>query len=349
MPVVATCPLTPCGVSLLLTYKNSKLMEKSIFISYFSTPLTFLVGFVVLPLVSYFLCRWLLPKRWGRKAGIVLACILIGLFSYSLTFGFEQLEVRHVVYESADLPEAFDGYRIVQFSDLHLGSFKNHRGDYIPRMVDSILAQKGDMIVFTGDIQNIWPSETLPYSKELSRLHAPDGVYSILGNHDYDVYQDCDEETKKANCLLTEKYERDLGWDLLMNEHRIIRRGADSLVLAGMENRGNVTGMPRLGNVGMSVQGVDTTSFMVMLQHDPSAWRRSILGECHAQLTLSGHTHGMQFGIFGWSPLALKEDEWGGFVYEGPRALFVTTGVGGLIPLRLGMPGEIVAITLKKK
>ena len=91
------------------------------------------------------------------------------------------------------------------------------------------------------------------------------------------------------------------------------------------------------------------SDLMVMLQHDPSAWRRSILGECHAQLTLSGHTHGMQFGIFGWSPLALKEEEWGGFVYEGSRALFVTTGVGGLIPFRLGMPGEIVVVTLKKR
>ena len=318
------------------------------FVAHLATPLTLLLGFVVVPLVSYFLCRWLLPKRWGRKAGVMLACVVIGLFSYGLTFGFEELEVHQIVYESADLPEAFDGYRIVQFSDLHLASFDGHEKGYVKRVVDSILAQKGDMIVFTGDIQNVWPTEVLPYSPELRRLHAPDGVYSILGNHDYDVYQDCDEATKKANCLLTEKYQRDLGWDLLMNEHRIIRRGADSLVLAGMENRGNVTGMPRLGNVGMSVQGVDTTSFMVMLQHDPSAWRRSILGECHAQLTLSGHTHGMQFGIFGWSPLALTKEEWGGFVYEGSRALYVSTGIGGLIPFRLGMPGEIVVVTLKK-
>ena len=120
----------------------------------------------------------------------------IALFSYGLTFGFEDFRVRQIVYESADLPEAFDGYRIVHFSDLHLGSYGERRKWVVQRMVDSIMAQKADMIVFTGDIQNVWPTEILPYNKILSQLHAPDGVYTILGNHDYDVYQDADEKTK---------------------------------------------------------------------------------------------------------------------------------------------------------
>ena len=318
-------------------------------IARFAVPFTLLLGFVIVPLLSYVLCRWLLPKRVGRRLGTACACVVLGLFGYGLTFGFEQLEVHQLEYASADLPEAFDGYRIVQFSDAHLGSFKDRRQRLIQRAVDSIMAQKADMIVFTGDLQNVEPSEILPFKNILSQLHAPDVMYSILGNHDYDVYQNCDEATKRANCLLTQKYERQLGWMLLMNEHRTIHRGADSIVLAGMENRGNVTRMPRLGNVAMTMQGIDTTSFVVMLQHDPSAWREKILPESHAQLTLSGHTHGMQFGILGWSPLSLFREDWGGTLYEGERALFVSTGLGGLIPFRLGMPGEIVVITLKRE
>ena len=317
------------------------------FIAKFSIPFTLLMGFVVIPLLTFFLCRWLFHKRWGKKVGVVGACVVLGLFSYGLTFGFEEFRVRQVVYESADLPEAFDGYRIVHFSDLHLGSYGERRKWVVQRMVDSIMAQKADMIVFTGDIQNVWPTEILPFHDILSQLHAPDGVYTILGNHDYDVYQDADEETKKQNCLLTEQYERDLGWILLKNENLSIYRGKDSLVLAGMENRGNVTRMPRPGNITMTMQGIDTTAFVVMLQHDPSAWREKILPESHAHLTLSGHTHGMQFGILGWSPLSLTKKEWGGMFYEGPRAINVSTGIGGLVPFRLGMPGEIVVVTLR--
>jgi len=319
------------------------------FIAKFSIPFTLLMGFVIIPLLVFFLCRWLLPKRWGRKVGAAGACVAIALFSYGLTFGFEDFRVRQIVYESADLPEAFDGYRIVHFSDLHLGSYGERRKWVVQRMVDSIMAQKADMIVFTGDIQNVWPTEILPYNKMLSQLHAPDGVYTILGNHDYDVYQDADEETKKENCLLTEQYERDLGWTLLKNESRSIYRGTDSLVLAGMENRGNVTRMPRPGNITMTMKGIDTTAFVVMLQHDPSAWFEKILPESHAQLTLSGHTHGMQFGILGWSPMSMMKEEWGGMLYRGDRAMHVSTGMGGLVPFRLGMPGEIVVITLKRK
>ena len=116
-----------------------------------------------------------------------------------------------------------------------------------------------------------------------------------------------------------------------------------------MENWGDVARMPRRGDVSQTLSGVDTTAFVVMLQHDPSAWRQKILPECHAQLTLSGHTHGMQTGLLGRSPMALVRDDWGGMLTEGDRALFVSTGLGGLIPFRLGMPGEIAVITLRKK
>ena len=129
----------------------------------------------------------------------------------------------------------------------------------------------------------------------------------------------------------------------------MIRRDSDSIVIAGMENWGNLKRMPRRGDVKKTMEGVSPSSFVVMLQHDPTAWRNKIVPECHAQLTLSGHTHGGQFSLFGWSPASFTYDVWGGWDHEGERAMFVSTGLGALIPFRLNMPGEIVVMTLKRK
>lgn len=307
------------------------------------------MGFIVVPFLSYFLCSKLLNRRYGRRVGLGLACVIIGLVIYGMTFGFSQLQVRQIEFASKDLPEAFDGYRIVQFSDAHVDTFEGWLDEMLPRIVDSINAQKADMIVFTGDLQNLRPDELVPKVPQLRQLHAPDGVYSILGNHDYATYLDCDEATKKQNDLKTQQLERQMGWTLLMNEHRIIRRGSDSIVIAGMENWGVQKRMPRNGDVGKTMKGVSPKSFTVMLQHDPNAWRAKILPECNAQLTLSGHTHGGQFSLFGWTPANFTYSECFGTYYEGDRAICVSSGLGGLIPFRLGQPGEIVVITLRKK
>ena len=248
----------------------------------------------------------------------------------------------------SDLPQSFDGYRIVQFSDAHVGTMTGWRKAMLQRAVDSIMHQRADMIVFTGDLQNIEPHELPEHLAQLSRLKAPDGVYSVLGNHDYAVYQRADSATKAANCRLTCEYERRAGWQLLLNEHRTIRRGSDSLIVAGMENWGIAKRMPHRGDVGKTLAGLQRSAFVVMLEHDPSAWRARILPESWAQLTLSGHTHGGQLRLFGWSPVSFTYDEWGGLYHEGRRHLFVSTGLGGLIPFRLGISGEIVVITLKK-
>lgn len=307
------------------------------------------MGFIVVPFLSYFLCSKLLNRRYGRRVGLGLACVIIGLVICGMTFGFSQLQVRQIEFASKDLPEAFDGYRIVQFSDAHVDTFEGWLDEMLPRIVDSINAQKADMIVFTGDLQNLRPDELVPKVPQLRQLHAPDGVYSILGNHDYATYLDCDEATKKQNDLKTQQLERQMGWTLLMNEHRIIRRGSDSIVIAGMENWGVQKRMPRNGDVGKTMKGVSPKSFTVMLQHDPNAWRAKILPECNAQLTLSGHTHGGQFSLFGWTPANFTYSECFGTYYEGDRAICVSSGLGGIIPFRLGQPGEIVVITLRKK
>ncbi len=315
-------------------------------IARYAIPFFFFMGLIVAPLVFSLLCRWLAPRRHWRKAAIVCSLLAWGLVFYGYFVGFSTLEVRQFEYASADLPEAFDGYRIVQFSDAHVGSYN---GSMLENAIETINAQGADAIVFTGDLENLHPDELEPQMSVLSQLHAKDGVFSVLGNHDYPTYLDCDEATKAECVRKTKMLERKMGWQLLLNEHQTIRRDSDSIVIAGMENWGTLKRMPRLGDVKKTMAGVSPSSFVLMLQHDPTAWRKRILPECHAQLTLSGHTHGGQFSIFGWSPASLTYDVWGGSAYEGDRAIYVSTGLGALIPFRLNMPGEIVVITLKSK
>ncbi len=308
------------------------------------------VGLVIVPLIIALLCRWLLPRKVWRWTALACTLLIWGLISYGFWFGFEQFEVHHIEYASSDLPASFDGYRIVQFSDAHIATMSGSRQWMLQRMMDSINGQRADMIVFTGDLQNLRPDELPSQLPLLRQLHAPDGVYSVLGNHDYATYLKCDDATKEKYNLETQRLFRQTGWTLLMNEHRVIHRDSDSIVIAGMENWSKAKRLPQRGDVAKTLAGITTPHpFIVMLQHDPTAWREKILPECHAQLTLSGHTHGGQFSLFGWSPVSLGYGEWRGFTYEGSRAIYVSTGIGGLVPFRLGMPGEIVVITLKSK
>ena len=180
-------------------------------------------------------------------------------------------------------------------------------------------------------------------------IKAKDGVYSVLGNHDYANYIHASPSTKVANERETVRLIRQMGWHLLVNDHVAVRRSSDSIVVAGMANDGDSIHFPRLGDIQKTLNGVNPEAFVTMLEHDPSSWRRKILPESHAQLTLSGHTHAMQFALFGWSPASLIYDEWGGMFFEGDRAINVSTGLGGFIPFRFGMPSEIVVITLRKK
>ena len=318
-------------------------------IARFAIPFFLLMTLVVVPLVLALLFRYLLPRKLWRRSAIACTIILWVLTGYGFLFGFQQFEVRYVEYASPDLPAAFDGYRIVQFSDAHVASMTAWM---VQRAVDSINAQHADAIVFTGDMQNIWPDELPSEVPYFRALKAKDGVFAVLGNHDYAVYQDCEEAEKTANCAKTVKGFRDMGFDLLLNEHRIICRDSDSIAIAGMENWGKVKRMPRRGDVKKTLaqpSAISPQTFTVMLSHDPTAWREKILPECNAQLTLSGHTHGGQIELLGWSPVSLNYREWGGLYKEGTRALYVSTGLGALIPFRLGLPGEIVVITLRAK
>lgn len=317
----------------------------------------FLVGILVVPkalfalcsVIGLFICRISRSRlNFGNLVGFMLALLALFIVVYGSTVGFRKLEVRHVDYYSADLPQAFDGYRILHFSDAHVGSYTGNDVRLLEKAVATINAINADVVAFTGDLQNMHPREIYPVAGILGRIKAKDGVYSVLGNHDYARYVDASDEEKQANECATIECERKMGWHLLLNNNRIIRRGTDSIVIAGMENDGRPP-FPQRGDVARTLAGTGAGAFAVMLQHDPTAWRRKILPRSRAQLTLSGHTHAMQFSLFGWSPSSWVYDEWGGMFNEGGRALNVSVGLGGFIPFRFGATGEVVVITLRKK
>ena len=283
-------------------------------------------------------------RNWGNYFGLLLVLgQLYVLFMGSMT-GTDHLRVRRVTVRVPDLPESFDGYRIVQFSDIHLGSM---RSELLERAVEQMNGLRPDMIAFTGDIQNMRPDELTRHTSTLRRLHAMDGVYSVLGNHDYSQYvPKLPMQQRRHNEMLTREFHANVGWQLLLNDHRIIRRGNDSIVIAGEENDG-LPPFPSKADLKRTLRGVNARSFVVMLQHDPSAWRRSILPGSNVQLTLSGHTHGGQMSLFGLRPTNLTGREDDGLYQEAGRSLFVSTGLGGFVPFRFHMDPEVVEITLR--
>lgn len=303
----------------------------------------FLLGLIPVAKLVFSLAS--LCGRHGWKIGIAAVVVVWSVLFYGTFVGPRQLDIRHVEIAFSDLPEAFDGYRIVHFTDAHVGSSSMA---FVDRLVDSINAQGADMVAFTGDMQNKDPREVTPYIGAFSRIKAKDGVYAVQGNHDYPMYIDAPYYVKAENEERLIGAEQEMGWTVLSNSHRFIRRDGDSMVIAGMQNDGEGR-FPQKGNIGTALWGVLRTQFVVMLEHDPSAWRRKILTHSHAQLTLSGHTHGAQFELFGWSPLSLFQKECSGLYRQGERSLYVSKGVGALIPFRFCCNPEIVVITLHRK
>lgn len=283
----------------------------------------------------------------GNWAGIAGGVLLALVFCYGCVRGWKRLELHEEEIRFADLPAAFDGYRIVHLSDLHVGTF-GRNGAFLRRLVGRIDALRPDLILFTGDIVNVSAGELAPHTEILSRLQAPDGVYSVLGNHDYCEYGRYDTPDGAArNAAEVIRMEREMGWRLLRNEHRVLRRGGDSIVLAGVENIGRPP-FPSRGDLRRALDGVPEGAFTILMSHDPSHWRREVLPASGVQLTLAGHTHAMQFRIGGFSPSAWSYPEWGGLYREGGRRLFVSTGAGGSVPFRLGAWPEIVLLTLRR-
>lgn len=257
-------------------------------------------------------------------------------------------QVRNVETGFGSLPEEFDGYRIVQISDIHARSFMK-RGKSLQRAVDKINSLDPDLIAFTGDLVTMIPEELDCISGQLGSLKAADGVMSVLGNHDYGIYAhgQVQRTPEESAALLMEK-QRAMGWDVLANGNRIIRRDKDSIAVIGVENTSASSHFPSRGDLEKASEGTEGM-FRILLSHDPTHWEKEIIGKDYP-LTLSGHTHAMQFAIFGWSPSTLIFRQNKGLYTEGDQKIHVNKGLGETIfPVRIGTPPEITLITLRKK
>lgn len=295
------------------------------------------------------------PATYVNGAALGFALIVLCCSLYGHMRGWKHLVTTPVTLHFGQrLPQGFQGYRIAQISDLHMGTFGNDTV-YVNKMVDHINSLDADIIVFTGDIVNGEAAELEPFRSALGRLHARDGVLSVLGNHDYCMYAPSGNspEQMRKNLESLMEIEKTAGFDLLMNEHRIISRGADSIAIVGVENVG-MPPFPENGDLGKASAGLSDQMFKVLLSHDPTHWKREVTGTA-TDLMLAGHTHAMQFKVFGWSPSAFAYKEWGGLYKETvPDAvvkehqLYVCTGTGGNLPFRFGAWPEVVLITLDR-
>ena len=295
----------------------------------------------------------LIKQRWMTVCAFVVAALVFGVMWWGAIVTPGKIEVKEVELAFDRLPDAFDGYRIVQWSDAHLGTY-NGRTAIVERQIQTINNLHPDMICFTGDLVSRKTDEALPYRDLLAQLHAPDGVFSVLGNHDYDNYVNWKNESdkladRKALCDLQEK----AGWRLLNDDYAIIRRGDQQIVLIGTENFGDHP-FEKRGNLAKAYSGLNDGNFKIELQHNPYAWRANTLTNSNIDLMLAGHTHAWQImltlGNWRWSPACLRYPEWGGAYNEGNRWLYVNIGTGMVgPPMRIGATPEITIITLRKK
>ena len=250
-----------------------------------------------------------------------------------------------------DLPNSFDGYRLTQISDIHAGNLS--KSDKLNDVVQLINNQKSDIIFFTGDLVNNEANELKPWLSTLSKLKSKDGIYSVLGNHDYGDYRSwSSKKDKQDNFNKIKKYQKDIGFNLLMNESKYIFRGDDKLSITGVENWGN--GFRKYGDLSKASKDIKSTDFKILLSHDPTHWEKKVLNDKYKyHLTLSGHTHGGQFGIeipgyIKWSPVKWRYKYWAGMYKEKDTYLNVNRGLGTTaVPGRLGVWPEITVITLK--
>lgn len=318
----------------------------SIAILLFATPKTVFTICSLAGLLAHTLVRRC-PTRPFTALGMCIATVCLAGTIYGSFWGIKRFEVKQIEYASTDIPEGFDGYRIVQLSDIHIGSWQGNSPS-IQKLADTVNGQQANLIVFTGDLVNQQSHELDDFRDILSGLHAPDGVYSILGNHDYGTYYRWDnpaEEQENLQRLIAQ--EEAMGWKMLNNSHKIIRHRGDSIALIGVENDGEPP-FQQLADLPKAMRGTEGM-FQILLSHNPTHWRREVLPATDISLTLAGHTHAMQCILFGHSPAELKYPEWGGMYREGDQALYVNIGIGYVgLPFRFGAWPEITVITLRR-
>ena len=296
----------------------------------------------------------------GEKSLIIIP--LVGVFFGFLPFfvivyavfrAVYRFKGHQVVVKSDLLPQNFNGLRIVQISDLHLGSF-NYRYHILHRAINTINSLKPDFIFFTGDLVNNYAWELNGWEDVLKSLTAQQGKYSVLGNHDYGDYSKWEsEEERNSNFADIKDFHAQIGFKLLLNEAECIENKGDKIAIVGVENWGNPP-FKQYGDLQQSLQGVEDVGFKILLSHDPSHWSEEVVSKTNIALTLSGHTHGMQAGINiknkEWSPIKYKYKHWAGLYRLGHQFLYVSRGLGWMgFPGRLGMRPEITFIELEKE
>jgi hypothetical protein len=283
----------------------------------------------------------------GLAAGSTLFGTLIYGFSNKYNY-----KVKRIKLSFDNLPPAFRGLKIVQFSDVHSGSFTNKKA--VIHGVEKIIAEKGDIVIFSGDLVNDRTTEMKEYMDVFNKIKAPLGVYSTLGNHDYGDYVSWPYNgiSKAQNLKDLEQVHKELGWNLLMNEHVVIERSGEQIALLGIENWSAKARFPKYGKMAKAYAGTEKYPFKILISHDPSHWDAQVRPEYgDVDLTLSGHTHGMQFGVeipgFRWSPVQYVYKEWDGLYEEGKQKLYVNPGFGFIgYPGRVGILAEITVIEL---
>jgi len=291
-------------------------------------------------------------RKFVSQIAMGIAAIPFASFLYGMVIGKYNFKVLKYTLHFEDLPDAFDGYKITQISDIHSGSFDNK--EKIEYAVDLVNDQKSDVILFTGDMVNNKATEMLPWKETFSKLNAKDGMYSIFGNHDYGDYVGWDtDDEKRENLKHLEAIEKEIGFDLLKNESRFIEKNGQRIAIVGVENWGK--GFKQKGDLAKASSSIDANDFKILLSHDPSHWQHQVIDDdYHYHLTLSGHTHGMQFGIeipgwIKWSPVKWRYKYWAGVYKEKGQYINVNRGFGFLaFPGRVGIWPEITVIELKK-
>ncbi|TNF26212.1 MAG: metallophosphoesterase [Bacteroidetes bacterium] len=293
-------------------------------------------------------------RKFIAQAGLVTAALPFASMIYGMLRTAYNIQVRRKTVFFEDLPASFDGMTIAQISDVHSGSFSS--SNYFQRAIDTILGLKPDVIFFTGDLVNNEAVEFEPHLNVFGQLKAPLGVFSILGNHDYGDYGPWPSaEAKTANLQRLKAMQQQAGWDLLLNEHRIIERNGERIAIIGVENWGASRHFPKKGDLDKAVQGAESVPFKLLLSHDPSHWEAKVKDHPqHFHLTLSGHTHGAQFGIeipgIKWSPAKYIYKQWAGLYEDGEQKIYVNRGLGFIGYMgRIGISPEITLLELRKK
>jgi hypothetical protein len=287
------------------------------------------------------------------KAGLLAGSVPLGGMVYGTISGVYDYRVKHQKLYLPNLPKVFDGIKLGQISDIHSGSFYNQKA--VAGGVEMLLKEKPDFIFFTGDLVNIMANEMRDYQDIFSKVKAPLGVYSSLGNHDYGDYKmdwasPAEKQKNFQDILDTHK---NMGWDLLRNENRRLKVGGEEIGILGVENWGSISRFGKRGRLDLATKNTDDLPVKLLLSHDPSHWRAQVLPEYQQiDVMFSGHTHGMQFGIrgenFQWSPIQYIYPEWAGWYSEGNQQLYVNVGYGFLgYPGRLGILPEITIFELK--